>query len=506
LATIVPESLRDRGRRRLLAGTLIGLASVFSRLLACGSAEPEASPRLVVLYATCSVNKSRLAPYDPAVDYTPHLASLAERSLVFERHQTEAGQSGIAFASIFSGAQAPVHGVYSHPSRIDDDVTLITEVFADAGWDVHAWLGHAMATADLNYAQGVPPDHVHSGLLTANSPALAPILDRLESDPAYRAFLVTNFTLTHGAYRARAVARFCERYPHHCDVRGDTERFDELAALYRKQNLRLSWDFSGTAQRLGLTGARLEEFVAVVELLYESRIHVLDGVFGSLMEEIEQRGLLPSTLLAFTADHGEILYREDAAFKWTHGFQLAPEVLGVPLLIYGEGAGVRPGRYAGVTRSIDVFPTLAALAGVSAPPREGGGVDLSAAVRGEAEPPDLIAFSHTALFSDPLWRLYRNFETLRGLHPSNDPQRMWVQARRGDVVHQLVPEGATWSLRRIELAGEDGAGVSPRPGSPDMEKALRAYRETLLAGLPGRAGKLDPVRSEHLLRELGYIE
>jgi len=58
------------------------------------------TPRLVVLYATCSLNKDFLSPYNAEIRFTPHLDKIKDRSLVFLRHQTEAGQSGPSFASI----------------------------------------------------------------------------------------------------------------------------------------------------------------------------------------------------------------------------------------------------------------------------------------------------------------------------------------------------------------------------------------------------------------------
>src|SRR5262245_58401633 len=75
-------------------------------------------PRLLILYATCSLNRDFLSPYNPNVTYTPALQSFAERGQVFTKHQTEEGQSGIAYASLFSGSQAPRHGVYYHPSKL----------------------------------------------------------------------------------------------------------------------------------------------------------------------------------------------------------------------------------------------------------------------------------------------------------------------------------------------------------------------------------------------------
>ena len=82
----------DRPAHRLLTTILLGI------VVACAEPGPE-TPRLVILVATCSVNAAYLSPYNDEVSSTPNLAKFADESIVFNRHFTEAGQSGIAFAS-----------------------------------------------------------------------------------------------------------------------------------------------------------------------------------------------------------------------------------------------------------------------------------------------------------------------------------------------------------------------------------------------------------------------
>src|SRR5262245_50661845 len=106
--------------------------AAFLLLAGCGGERVPASdpPRLVVLYATCTLNEGFLGPYVNGgvrggtragieglteIRFTPNLDRLAREGIVFERHQTESAQSGIAFASIFTGTQADVHGIYYHP-------------------------------------------------------------------------------------------------------------------------------------------------------------------------------------------------------------------------------------------------------------------------------------------------------------------------------------------------------------------------------------------------------
>ena len=140
-------------RGRLLC--LVSALAWLSLAIATGCTPAPRPPRLVVLYAPCTVNKDYLAPYAEQVTYTPHLARFARDSAVFTRHYTEAGQSGIAYASIFSGGQADHHKAFRHPVHLPDELNLAAEIFADAGYETFFWNGHRMASHELGYGQGV---------------------------------------------------------------------------------------------------------------------------------------------------------------------------------------------------------------------------------------------------------------------------------------------------------------------------------------------------------------
>ena len=81
--------------------------------------------------------------------------------------------------------------------------------------------------------------------------------------------------------------------------------------------------------------------------------------------------------------------------------------------------------------------------------------DLSPALRGEVEPPELIAFSHTAMLPVRFrtQRLHR-YPTLSERFPDLDPTRLWVAARRGDEFFELRRDAAvaeSWSIPAYDL-------------------------------------------------------
>jgi len=500
---------RVRLARALLAALLAGAG--------CGRPAPAPpKPRLVVLYAPCTVQRATLAPYDAAVPWTPALAAFARDAQVFLRHTTEVGQSGIAYAALLSGTHAMRHGVYRQPGRLSDAVQTIAEAFHDAGWETYFWAGHPMASPELNYAQGVPPANTywrHRGPLDppqdeglrAEDPRFVGLLDGLRTDHGRRALVVTNFTVSHAPYPAEYADAFCAGYPRECSGMDDGER-RRLTALFRDHFLDWIFDFEGTADRYHLGPDERARLERAVSILYRSSIHHLDGLFGAVVAAIDARELRDESVVAFTADHGEILGRDAAGRRWTHGFALSPEDVMVPLLV--RAPGVPPGRWGGVSRSIDVFPTLAGLAGVPVGDTVMG-ADLSAALRGAEDHAALVAFNHTALQPDS-WQEPPFASIARG--PSRrDPEGMWIAAHDGDLVVKLTgAAGTPLRLHAYDWAADPGEKKDLYDEKDAHQAALAKriddYRAALLAGVGEAAGGDMPTsRQQELLRSLGYI-
>ncbi len=509
---------------KLRGAVLVLLAAIAAS--ACGSGSDALRPRLVLLYATCTLAKSLLAPYDPSVTWTPRIDAFAGQGVVFRRHQTEEGLSGVSFASILSGSQAPRHGVFSQPMRLGQEVLLITEAFADAGFEVWFWGDHEMASPGLGYAQGVPPARRVAGaspshapdprrprpereaFLRADDPRFVALLDGLRRDPRRRALVVTNFTVTHAPYSIAYLDVLCQDDPGACAPGSDP--VEETAEFFWRHYVDLSWNFDATVRRLGLGEADVARIAGVAELLYRANVHRLDGLFGEVVAAVETRGLLDQSAIAFTADHGEVLHREGAIFHWNHGFALAPESLGVPWLLVAPG--VEPGEWESVTRSIDVFPTLAGLAGVPLADGSVEGVDLSPALRGEAPPPALVALSHTALVPQVLLQASRarGGTLLDALHPDWQAEGIWVSLRDGDLVYKLARRGGRELERLVHDLSRDPTEQRNLYDPADAAQGkrfeeLERYRAALRRRLDAGTGTAQP-RSLDLLRRLGYVE
>ncbi len=183
-----------------------------------------------------------------------------------------------------------------------------------------------------------------------------------------------------------------------------------------------------------------------------------------MIDAVRDHGLYNESMIAFTADHGEIMHRSNALFKWSHGYQLAPEVLSVPLIIHAPALRGKPRRYSALTRSIDVFPTMLGLAGFDVPQDAGiAGVDLSPAFAGEM-PPKLQANVHTSVLerTTRFLKADQNWQLLHSFFPDQNPEWLWVG--RIDAEH-------TAKLRNL---GDQQWGVEifDRRQDPTEEKNL----------------------------------
>ena len=494
---------------------------------------PPDAPRLVVLYATCTLNTAFLGPYAGGaaaaygieglerVRFTPNLDRLASEGVVFERHQTESAQSGIAFASIFTGVQADVHGIYFHPTRLPAELLTITEAFAEAGYEPWFWNGHEMASPGLDYGQGVSEEHLTRAegrakrarklaFLQPEDPQFQRLLARFAEDPEYRAFVLVNFTVTHGGddrqLPAPAYDGFLAAFP--AVARGATRAdLEPWWRIYGENRLALQWDFPRTVERVGLSEEDVAKLARTLETTYAADVWYLDGMVGRTLDELERAGLADATLFAFTADHGEVLHRPNVLYHWTHGLQLAPEELAVPWIVRAKG--LAPRRYAGVTSSIDVFPTLAGLAGFDVGGRGPLGRDLSPALRAGRELEPEIAWSHTTTIGPESVEEFRGWELAGRFFGGTDVGLIWARARDGDRVFKLRNlDGERWGTQLFDLAADPFEEHDVFDAANEEHAAMAKRLEAYKARLVERFGARSMERPEDVLdrlRELGYI-
>ncbi|MFN7935963.1 MAG: sulfatase [Bryobacteraceae bacterium] len=122
---------------------------------------------------------------------------------------------------------------------------------------------------------------------------------------------------------------------------------------------------------------------------YRTAVSVVDDYIGQLMAAMDRLGLTENTVLAFTSDHGLMMYEQGQTDKqrpWNESAQ-TPYIVRYP-------AAIPAGRQSeAMANSVDLMPTMLALLNVPAPSNVEG-VDLSPVMRGDTDSgPDSIYLS-----------------------------------------------------------------------------------------------------------------
>jgi arylsulfatase A-like enzyme len=219
---------------------------------------------------------------------------------------------------------------------------------------------------------------------------------------------------------------------------------------------------------------------------YDGAITYFDHELGSLLDELEARGLRENTLIIVVSDHGEEFYDHGG---WGHGQSVYEELIRVPLILHMPG--VLPGglRTDAVVRQVDLLPTLMGAVGVeeTLEAADFDGVNLWDFLAGGRtdwpDPPVLAEVFHGHQYS----RAFRD-----GRHK---------------LIHAKSAEGERFML--LDLSAYPGETVNVAAALPDLTEALFARLQALVARAGSRrleAGTttIDEGTKERL-RALGYI-
>ncbi|HUY32208.1 MAG TPA: sulfatase [Pirellulales bacterium] len=97
---------------------------------------------------------------------------------------------------------------------------------------------------------------------------------------------------------------------------------------------------------------------------YLSSVRGADEKIAWLLAELDRRGLLDSTLVAITADHGESFGQHN---QWTHAFGVYEQTVHVPLVLSHSALAGLPRRSATIGKHLDIAPTLLDALAIPAP-------------------------------------------------------------------------------------------------------------------------------------------
>lgn len=450
-----------------------GVAWVKQMVLETEAPEPEPAraleaPSGVVLYLVDTLRADRLGIYGHAAPTSPRLDALAREALVFEDAWAQASWTRPATASILTGLHPTSHGADREDAALAEDRVTLAEILTARGYRCGAFVANHLVGGRFGFDQGF---ETWNGGDPALYGAPAAELGRraLEwLDTGSGPFLLYVHTMEpHSPYDPppEAMAPFALD-----DYDGDR---DTRALL-----------------RLGQLGQLSPAGLRFLEARYAGEIRENDRAFGALLDGLDERGLLDTTLVVFVSDHGEELLDHGGT---EHAKTLYQELVRVPLVVRLPGAARRGARVAGPVQQIDLLPTLLGLLDVEAPPdlpgRDLSGLWLEGTT--PARPPPLLFAEERFTITDK------------------------VAVRSGDLKLILNNDGrdlwrAGTHVELYDLADDPDEARNLAGHRPIAEAFLRQELERFRTQVAARAAGSAPLEltdeEREQLRALGYIQ
>ena len=316
--------LYSHPRRVLVLALILALGCTTEPL------QPERSGTNFLVVSFDALRADALGAYGYPHRTSPNIDTFAEKAIVFERAYSAAPITPTSFAAIWTG-QLP-HRVFRRWKFVP--TTTIGEVFAAGGYQTAAFVNNVNLTEKRNFGQGFGDYRWFRRI---------PDEELLEKGTAWLArhshenfFFWLHFNSPHAPYDYREVA----------------------AHLYNSS-------YKGRFEKT--TGSRFETHdpleVERLRSLYDGEVFFADILFGRLLAEVRNLGLAENTVVVLTSDHGEE-FKEHGGFQ--HKF-LHEETLRIPLVLFQPDLP-RGRRVSDAVGHVDLFPTLADMAGLQVPP------------------------------------------------------------------------------------------------------------------------------------------
>ena len=208
---------------------------------------------------------------------------------------------------------------------------------------------------------------------------------------------------------------------------------------------------------------------AFVTAAYDEEIAYVDEQLGVLRDGLAARGLLETSMIVLTSDHGEELF-DHGGFE--HGHAMWQELLHVPLVVWAPG--VEPGRETAPVSLVDVAPTVLDSLGI-APPTPFDGISLWPNLTAVEPLPQRPLFAEGVLYGAPQTAVVNWPHKIIVNHQdgltdvfdlARDPRERSRRARNAsDPPHPLIAD----LCRHQRLAHDMGRATDRAPAAPGRE-------------------------------------
>ncbi|MDA8020626.1 MAG: sulfatase-like hydrolase/transferase [Thermoanaerobaculia bacterium] len=357
-----------------------------------GEGNREARPN-VLLISIDTLRADHLGSYGYARDTSPFLDSLAAVGVRFHSAFAQASWTLPSHMSLLTSTYPGTHRVETSRRALPSAIPTLAEQLQGAGYATAGYVSWIYLKSEYGFGRGFDryvellPETSLQDSATHHSIRSEAFVDRalewVRDPPAQPWFLFLHLFDPHMSYEPPL------------DI---AQRYDpSLDGLQSGSYEVLSRYIDGLRDD---APAVPPEVLRHATALYDGEVRFVDRALRRFFAALEDRGLLESTVVVVTSDHGEEL--DDHGSMEGHQWTLYDEVIRVPLIV------VLPGSFSSRERSsrvenrmvqtIDVAPTVLELGGIEVP-AEFEGRSLVPLLREESVDWEEFAFSQIRRFN-----------------------------------------------------------------------------------------------------------
>lgn len=359
------------------AARLLIAVAVIVGIAGCRASRPGPN---VVLIGVESLRADELKTFGAAKSPVSYLDLLATKGVTFTQARSSSSWALPSWASVLTGRWPSASGVVEVGNQLDRTAETMAERFTRGGFTTGAIVTNPLLARQVGFARGYG-----SYIERFNAPAseAAEAAEAWIDENRDRAFLLT------------------------IDLAGPQmpyESVDEDETRFRKADL--------PVRQFGPRDAMLvvnnwpkpaaQSGLAVARKLYRAELDHVDRAVLRIVQHLQKRRLENDTVLVVFSTNGEEFMDRGLM---NNGLSLNDELVRVPLIIVAPGIAPEGRRLDASVGLVDLFATLADLAGIGAPPDShgrslrplwhGAPKDLAATADSFRARPIVIETSHT---------------------------------------------------------------------------------------------------------------
>jgi len=402
--------------------------------------EIEQSELNVVLITIDTLRTDRISIYGSNLVDTPNIDSFAKEGVLFSNAASTVPFTLPAHSSILTGLYPPGHGVRENVGyTLDAGIPTLAEVLSNGGWNTGGFVSAFVLDSRWGIGRGF--DHYFDD------------------------FNLADFeTASLGSVQRSGDVTIAEAV-RWLDGRSQDDSFFLWLHLYDPHD-----PYTPPEPFQSRYPGRP----------YDGEVAYTDSLIGEFRRALEERGLLSSSLVILTADHGEGLGDHG---EGQHGFFVYDTTIHVSLIVKPPTAADGGRVVDSAVSHVDIFPTVLDAVGLSAPKRVHGQSLLPLIVGGDFKP-------HRGVYSESLYPLlHYGWAPLRAFRTDS---RKLISAPRPEVFDVIADPRETHDLsleqplvtgelenRLAELRAEIESDSPAARAAPDIDQETLAQLQAL---------------------------